>query len=735
MSTRSPRLIKGATGGGKPEAKSRKAHGAGTNKPEDEREETLQAVVLTDSFQNRFSPFTLDIPSCLIPLANTPLIEYTMEFLAMSGVADVYLYCGGVHASAIEDYIENSKWSLRSSTSPFQVFEIIKTNVNSVGDAMRDLDGRDVITGDFLLVYGDLIANFSIDEVLEKHRARKTADKNSMMTIVLRSAGMGAHRTASKGITPVFVVDPTVNRCLHYEETNPLQADKYINIDPDLLKSHTQMQIRSDLIDCGIDICTPDVLALWAESFDYEVPRKHFLHGVLKDYELNGKTIYTEILEHQYAARVSNLQMYESVSKDVLGRWTYPFVPDSNLVDGQSYKYERGGMYKENGLILAQTCKIGNQTVLGRDLSIGDASTVKNSTIGRRCQIGKNVTLQNTYVWDDVKIGDGSKINRAIIASRCVIGKNCEIQPGVLLSFGVRIADNSVLKEGTKITCAHYEDMAGDRSKNLTSSDSRLLGENGEGHVYKEVSDEDDEHIFNSSLIYNIAHLNLSDSSISTFASKLSRAETPPPGMRHSSFADSIISNTDRTSLNENFHNEAVTGIYDTLRENGDFDSAKLEFMGLRLSNNATDHQIRRAIAVAFVEYIIELIESDHCEVLKAVRLAFDTPGAEKFITKVAIGSEKFVNDQVDFIKCLQKGLLNKSCGAFVLAATSQSLYTRDVLEEDAFLLWWNQCEALGSEENREMAMVREKMGVFIDWLKQADSESSCEEDSDENND
>lgn len=41
---------------------------------------------------------------CLLPLANTPLIEYTLEFLASAGVQDILLYCG-LHTEQVENYI------------------------------------------------------------------------------------------------------------------------------------------------------------------------------------------------------------------------------------------------------------------------------------------------------------------------------------------------------------------------------------------------------------------------------------------------------------------------------------------------------------------------------------------------------------------------------------------------------------------------------------------------------
>ncbi|KAL2072226.1 hypothetical protein VTL71DRAFT_11569 [Oculimacula yallundae] len=724
---------RGGAGGGK--AAPRKKGPSAAKKPEDDREETLQAVILADSFETRFSPFTLETPRCLLPLANTPLIEYTLEFLAMSGVADIYIYCGA-HTSEVERYIQASKWHPSSAASPFNSLEIVKTTARSVGDALRDLDSRDLITGDFLLVHGDLVSNLPIDAALAAHRARRIADKNAIMTMILRAGGLGTHRTKSKGITPVFVVDPTKSRCLHYEEMNPLQANKYVNIDPELLSDHSELEIRTDLIDCGIDICTPDVLALWAESFDYEVPRRHFLHGVLKDYELNGKTIHTEVVQDHYAARVFNLQSYEAVSKDVLGRWTYPLVPDSNLLAGQTYKFERGGFCKENGVILARTCKVGKRTVIGKDTSVGDGSVISNSIIGRRCFIGKNVTINNAFLWDDVSVGDGSTVDRTIIASEAVVGKGCKIQPGALLSFGVRIADNKEVTENSRITCAKRKADDYNDSDNepliAVPTDPAIVGEGGSGYGFDDDSDAEDEAtIFHSNLIYSTSHLNISSESISTISSEVSAASPHEGRSRHSSFAGSLSEDGDGGALsNENFHHDAVAGLVDALKEGGDFGAARLEFMGLRLGNDATDHQMRRAIAVAFTKRITQLVEGQKIEASKAAGLAFASPGAESFLKEVAVGSEKKEDDQVDFITCLQKDLVHRVNGGVILAAVSQKLYQLDILEEEAFLRWWEESEGLGEGEDKEMKRVREKTGVFVEWLREAESEEESEDES-----
>ena len=594
---------------------------------------------------------------------------------------------------------------------------------------MRDLDARDVITGDFLLVHGDLVSNLPIDSALTTHRARRTADKNAIMTMILRDGGLGDHRTKAHGIIPVFVLDSRKNRCLHYEEMHLLQSHKYINIDPELINDHSEMEIRTDLIDCGIDICTPDVLALWAESFDYEVPRKHFLHGVLKDYELNGKTIHTEIVSDHYAARVSNLQAYDAVSKDVLGRWTYPLVPDSNLVAGQTYRFGKGGVCKENGVIMARNCRIGKRTVVGRETSVGDGSILRNSVVGKRCHIGKNVTISNAYIWDDVVIGDGSVVERAIVANEAAVGKNCRIQPGALLSFGVRIADGMEIAEGTRISKASME------SGEQPPSDPSIVGTTGLGYAYTTDSNEDDETtLLQSSLVYSLSHLNISTESISTITSTPSDTSPSVPRSRLSSFT-SVSSDDANTSHNHNesFHRDAVQGIFDTLRESGDFDSAKLEFMGLRLSNDATDSQIRRAIATAFCKRIMQMVEKEGIQAADAVTKTLATRGSVKFLKEVATAGE--VEGMREFLGWCLRDLEGRNTGrdaGTVLYVFVQGLYQREVVDEDAVLGWWTELEEKKSkgEEKEETARVRETVGRFVEWLRSAEEESS-EDDSD----
>lgn len=688
---------------------------------EDERDEPLQAVILADPFETRFSPFTLEHPRCLLPLANTPLIEYTLEFLANAGVEEIFVYCGA-HRGQVEDYIQRSKWS--SQSSPFSKLELIQSTSHSIGDAMRDLDSRSLLVGDFLLVYGDVVSNLPLESALAAHRARRVKDKNAIMTMVLREAG-SSHRTKARGTSPVFVIDPTKDRCLHFEQMPNRDQTHFLSIDPELLSDHEELEIRQDLIDCGIDICTPDVLALWSDNFDFQAPRKGFLHSVLKDYELNGKTFHTHIVADHYAARVRNLHAYDSVSKDIVSRWAYPLCPDSNLVQGQSYRLQKGSLYKEEGVILARDCVIGSKTVIGRGTSIGDKTVITNSIIGRHCQIGRNVTIDGAYLWDYASVGDGSTVTQCIVANEASIGRNCTLEAGALISYGVSISEGVTVRGEHRITRAKRRREVGEELIR-GAADAAIVGEKGDGFEFQD-SDEEDEDELVDGLIATGPLYNLSNASISTLNSD-SEADNFEFQRDRSATSSFLSVGSVDSQHAANFDHDASASIYDSLVENHESANIQLELTALRMSTNASDHQVRRAVVSSFVKRIIQLIKSGQA-VKSAIAQVF---GQHKELMDRAIFDKNAASktDQVDFMLLLQADLSHKENGDTILLSAATKLVELDVVEEDGILQWWEDAK---SSEAEDMKQVRSKTQGLIDFLQQ-DSESeeeSEEEDSD----
>jgi translation initiation factor eIF-2B subunit epsilon len=50
------------------------------------------------------------------------------------------------------------------------------------------------VTTDFVLVYGDLVSNIRIDEVVKVHKERRKENKDAIMTMVVKESGVD-HRT------------------------------------------------------------------------------------------------------------------------------------------------------------------------------------------------------------------------------------------------------------------------------------------------------------------------------------------------------------------------------------------------------------------------------------------------------------------------------------------------------------------------------------------------------------
>lgn len=57
-----------------------------------EARNVLQAVLLADSFTQKFRPITVEKPKVLLPLVNVPMIEYTLEWLALNKVEEVFSF-------------------------------------------------------------------------------------------------------------------------------------------------------------------------------------------------------------------------------------------------------------------------------------------------------------------------------------------------------------------------------------------------------------------------------------------------------------------------------------------------------------------------------------------------------------------------------------------------------------------------------------------------------------------
>ncbi|CAN6843490.1 unnamed protein product [Brassica oleracea] len=171
-------------------------------------------------------------------------------------------------------------------------------------------------------------------------------------------------------------VDPLTKQLLHYDDHHTgdcVCLDKTLSV-----------LVCSDMQDCYIDVCSPEVLSLFEDNFDYQHLRRHFVKAVLVD---------------------------DIMGKDIIQRWTYPYVPDISFSGNRALKVGRQGVYK--------ACDV----------------------VQSRC-----------YIWNDVTIEDGCEIGNAIVCDGVKIRAGAVVQPGAVLSFNVVVGRGFVVPAYSKVS-------------------------------------------------------------------------------------------------------------------------------------------------------------------------------------------------------------------------------------------------------------------------------------------
>lgn len=60
----------------------------------------------------------------------------------------------------------------------------------------------------------------------------------------------------------MFVLDAETSECLYYEPVVEFPKTKTAHIPREALALHPEIEIRNDLIDCSIDVCSVEVSSL-----------------------------------------------------------------------------------------------------------------------------------------------------------------------------------------------------------------------------------------------------------------------------------------------------------------------------------------------------------------------------------------------------------------------------------------------------------------------------------------
>ncbi|GAB0087151.1 translation initiation factor eIF-2B subunit epsilon [Sergentomyia squamirostris] len=410
-----------------------------------EKEEVSQAIIIVDNFTDNFAPFTDTQSLGLLPVVNVPLLDYAIEFLNYSRIEETFI----VVSKCIDQVREHIERRLREYfiwRVKMTITVIGSEGSNSVGDILRDIDAKGLIRGHFILMSGDTISNANMIPILQKHKQTVKYDKGACMTVLY----MELPPLMRTGDEVVVAVDKLNGRMLTHQRQTPLKHERRFSFGLEYFKIPASAEIRHDCGDPQIAVCSPSVLPLFADNFDFDT-RDDFIRNVLVNEDILDSRIYVvDLPAGEYAMKVSNWQKYKMVSHDIIHRWTHPLSPDMGIGRMQlQYSISKNLVYKNKSVQLARSTHLQGSLVIHEGSSVGEESLLLRCVVGKRCRIGNKCKITDSFIFDDVTIEDDCHLDNCVIGQGCVIKRRSKITAGSVCGQNVKIPEGSVIEKMT----------------------------------------------------------------------------------------------------------------------------------------------------------------------------------------------------------------------------------------------------------------------------------------------
>ncbi|XP_008829488.1 translation initiation factor eIF-2B subunit epsilon [Nannospalax galili] len=689
--------------------------GGGARGAEEEPPPPLQAVLVADSFNRRFFPISKDQPRVLLPLANVALIDYTLEFLTATGVQETFVFCCW-KATQIKEHLLKSKWCHSMSLNAVRI--ITSELYRSLGDVLRDVDAKALVRSDFLLVYGDVISNINITKALEEHRLRRKLEKNvSVMTMIFKESSP-SHPTRCHEDNMVVAVDSTTNQILHFQKTQGLRRFSFpLSL---FQGSGDGVEIRYDLLDCHISICSPQVAQLFTDNFDYQT-RDDFVRGLLVNEEILGNQIHLHVATREYGARVSNLHMYSAVCADVIRRWVYPLTPEVNFTDStmQNYTHSRHNIYRGPEVSLGHGSILEENVLLGAGTVIGSNCSITNSVIGPNCHIGDNVVLDRAYLWQGVRVADGAQIYQSVLCDNAEVKERVTLKPHSVLTSQVVVGPDIMLPEGSVISL-HPPDAEEDEDDGQFSDDS---GDDQEkekvklkGYNPAEVG------VAGQGYLWKAAHMDMKEEELqqSLWGLTINMEEESETESERSMDSEELDSRAGSPQLDDIkvFQNEVLGTLQRGKEENISCDNLVLEINSLKYAYNISLKEVMQVLSHVVLEFPLQQMDSlldpnRYCATLLPLLKAW-SPVFRNYIKRVA--------DHLEALAAIEDFFLEHEALVASMTKVLMAFYQLEILAEETILSWFGQRDIT---DKGQQLRKNQQLQRFIQWLKEAEEESS----------
>ena len=347
----------------------------------------MKAIILAGGIGTRLRPLSCTRPKLLFPLLNKPLLDWTLESLAESGIdgatlavkymAEVFMQRYGTQTNIIKITYSKEKKPMRT------------------GGAIKNAEQLIGHNEPFLVLNGDIFTTIDYKQLLKKHEESK-----AVATIALYR-----------------VEDPRRYGTVELAEDGKITQ---------FVEKAPREKAPSNLINAGIYVLDPKI-------FNYipagrPVSIEHEVFPILaQDGKMFGhrfEDIWIDVGKMEDYIRANKILLEVQKKKQILGK---------NVALGQNVTINEPVCVDAN-------VELGHGTILGPHVVIGKDTVV-----------GNNVCLENSVIFQDATILDNSSVKQAVIGEGAAIGKNVTINEGCVIGDYATIRDNISLSKNVTV--------------------------------------------------------------------------------------------------------------------------------------------------------------------------------------------------------------------------------------------------------------------------------------------
>ena len=330
----------------------------------------------------RLRPLTYSVPKPMVPVANRPVLEYTLELLADHGIREVV---ANLHykPGQISDYFgDGRRYGVDLK------YSVEKKLMGTAGGVKRK--EKMFKGGTFLVMSGDGLTDINLTDLLKFHK-RSGSDVTMVLKEIEAKLEYGLAATDRKSRITRFLEKPKWSECFAASGQ------------------------RSGA-NTGIYVLEPWVLDLIPPGKEYDFAKDLF--PVLMRRKKKMTAYYTD----SYWCDIGNIQQYRISHRDIL---------DGKVrikLNGE----RRGKNWIGRGCEIDHSVRLAGPLVVGDNCRISSGVEISGATVvGDRSFIGKGAIVKNSIIWENAYIGKGVRIEN------CIIGRNARVTESISVFDGI----------------------------------------------------------------------------------------------------------------------------------------------------------------------------------------------------------------------------------------------------------------------------------------------------------